>query len=187
MGRPENILIHASAEVHPDADIGAGSKIWNWTKVRERTRIGQECNIGQCVYVDADVTIGDGCKVQNGVSIYHGVTIGDRVFVGPNATFTNDRFPRADSTDWQVVATIVEDGASIGANATIRCGVRLGRYCMVAAGAVVTRDVPPFGLVLGQPARLVDYVDRDGRPLRHPMDAPPPSLESLLEPKGTNG
>jgi UDP-2-acetamido-3-amino-2,3-dideoxy-glucuronate N-acetyltransferase len=180
MADRHDVFIHASAEVDPACVLGAGTKIWNWTKIREGARIGTNCNIGQCVYIDFDVSIGDGCKIQNGVSIYHGMSVGNRVFIGPNATFTNDRFPRADSTDWEVATTVIEDGASIGANATIRCGVRLGTYCMVGAGAVVTHDVPPFALMIGVPARLVDYVDRRGRPLNHPTDAVPPSLAQLL-------
>jgi acetyltransferase-like isoleucine patch superfamily enzyme len=154
----DTIFIDPSAVVHPSAEIGAGSMIWNWTKVRERARIGTKCNVGQCVYIDFETSIGDRCKIQNGVSVYHGVTIGDDVFVGPNATFTNDLRPRAHSTDWQVTPTTVESGASIGANATIVCGVTLGRHCMVAAGSVVTADVPPHALVMGCPARVVDYV-----------------------------
>jgi acetyltransferase-like isoleucine patch superfamily enzyme len=179
LDRPD-VFIDASADVHPEAEIGAGTKIWNWTKIRDRVRIGSGCIIGQCIYIDADVVIGDRCKIQNGVSVYHGVSIGNGVFVGPNATFTNDQFPRAESVDWEVVPTIVEDGASIGANATIRCGVRIGAFAMIAAGAVVTRDVPPFGLVMGQPAALVDYVDRSGRPLHHAMSDRPPSHERLM-------
>ena len=172
-----SVYIHATAEVHSGAQIGAGTKIWNWSKVREKTRIGTNCNIGQSVYIDFDVVMGDDCKVQNGVSLYHGQTIGNQVFVGPNVTFTNDQYPRAFNGDFEVSKTVIEDGASIGANATIRCGVRLGRYCMVAAGAVVTRDVPAFGLVLGVPARLVDYVGKDGKPLHWDMSAPPPVQE----------
>lgn len=175
----DNVYIHPSAEVHPEAEIGAGTKIWNWTKIRENARIGANCTIGQCIYVDSGVVIGDACKIQNCVSVYHGVTIGRAVLVGPNVTFTNDRFPRAANPEWQVDPTVVEDGASIGGNATIRCGVRLGAYCMIGAGSVVTHDVPAFGLVVGQPARLIDYVDRDGHRLHHDLSQPPP--RALIE------
>ena len=173
--------IDPTAIVDERAEIGAGTMIWNWSKVREDARIGENCNLGQAVYVDFGVTIGDGCKIQNGVSVYHGVSLGDRVFVGPDATFTNDRVPRAFNENWQVVPTIVEQGASIGANSTIVCGVTLGAYCMVGAGAVVTRDVPAHGLVLGQPARLVDYVTVSGRRIGWTPGNPPPGAEILEE------
>ena len=154
--------IHPSALVEPDAQIGDGSRIWVNVQVRSKARIGQGCNLGKDVFVDERIEIGDRCKIQNGVSIYRGVTIGDDVFVGPHACFTNDLVPRAFNPDWKVVATQVENGASIGANATIVCGVTIGEFAMVAAGAVVTRDVPPYTLVMGNPARPVARVDRMG-------------------------
>lgn len=178
------LYIDPTALVERGAEIGAGTRVWNWTKVRGGARIGRDCIIGQCGYIDAGVVIGDECKVQNGVSIYHGVTLGDRVFVGPNATFTNDRVPRAHSPNWQVTPTRVEYGASIGANATIVCGVTLGAHSMVAASAVVTHDVPPHGLVMGQPARLVDYVTISGRRLHHDMNGPPPDPAMLASREG---
>jgi acetyltransferase-like isoleucine patch superfamily enzyme len=144
------------------AHIGAGSKVWINVQVRENTRVGSGCILSKDVYVDHGVTIGDRCKIQNSVSIYNGVTIGDDVFVGPNACFTNDRVPRAFSTDWKVTPTRVDTGASIGANATIVCGVTIGEYAMVAAGSVVTKNVPPYTLVMGNPARAVGKVDREG-------------------------
>ncbi|MBF0623659.1 MAG: Gfo/Idh/MocA family oxidoreductase [Magnetococcales bacterium] len=171
--------IDPTALVHPSAIIGRGVAIWNWTKVREGARIGDSCSIGQGVYIDYGVTLGSGCKIQNGVNVYHGVTVGNNVFIGPNATFTNDLYPRAGEGDWTVVPTQVEDGASIGANATIVCGITLGRHCMVAAGAVVIHNVPPHGLVMGQPAKLVDYVNIQGRRLYHDMSGPPPSEAAL--------
>lgn len=167
-------FIDETALVHPTATIGEGTMVWSWTKIREGATVGADCNIGQAVYIDFGTQIGDRCKIQNGVSVYHGVTLGNAVFVGPNATFTNDLRPRAHSDDWKVVETIVEDGASIGANATIVCGVTLGCHCMVGAGAVVTADVPPHGLVLGCPARVVDYVTVSGRRLNvSPADGVP--------------
>lgn len=150
-------FIHETAEVSPDATIGDGSMIWNWTKVREAAVIGANVNLGQHVYVDHGVSIGDDSKIQNGVNVYSGVTIGSGVFVGPSVTFTNDLHPRA-TGDWEITETIVEDGASIGANATIVCGVRLGAGCMVGAGTVVVRDVPDGVLVVGNPARVVGPV-----------------------------
>ncbi len=154
--------IHPSAEVHPDASIGEGSKLWINVQVRENARIGEGSILSKDVYVDANVEIGDRCKVQNGVSIYQGVTIGDDVFVGPNAVFTNDRVPRAFNATWQITPTRIENGASIGANATIVCGTTIGEFAMVAAGSVVTRDVAPYTLVRGNPARPCARIDRDG-------------------------
>lgn len=177
-------FVHPTAEVEDGAVLGDGCKVWNWTKVRPGARLGDGCNIGQCVYIDAGVAIGAFCKIQNGVSVYAGVTLGDRVFVGPNVTFTNDLHPRAVSPQWEIVPTVVEEGASLGANCTIRCGVTIGRYAMVGAGAVVTRDVPAFALVIGQPARIVDYVAADGAPLRHDMSLPAPSGDVLMAPRG---
>jgi acetyltransferase-like isoleucine patch superfamily enzyme len=115
--------------------------------------------------LDVDVTVGDDCKIQNFATLYRGLTIGNRVFVGPHACFTNDLYPRAVSPDWQVVPTMVEDGASIGANATILCGITVGRYAMIAAGAVVTKDVPAQALVAGVPAKVIGWVCECGRPL----------------------
>jgi acetyltransferase-like isoleucine patch superfamily enzyme len=161
--------------------IGEGVWIWNWTKVRERAVIGAGTNIGQNVYVDFDTKIGERCKIQSGVYLYNGVTVGNDVFVGPNATFTNDLHPRTHDPYWKILETIVEDGASIGANATILCGIRLGRHCMVAAGAVVTHDVPPFALVLGCPARLVDYVTVSGRRVGWKAGTSAPTENDLLD------
>lgn len=155
-------FVHPTADIDPEAVIGDGTRIWRWATVREGAQVGRDCTIGDHVYVDHGVRIGTGCKVQNGAVVYHGVTIGNGVFVGPNATFTNDRVPRAANKDWKVTPTTVADGATIGANATIMCGIVLGRACMVAAGAVVIRDVPPHALVAGNPARLIGWVADDG-------------------------
>lgn len=157
------VQIHATAEVEDDVDLGPDVRVWNWSKIRTGARLGAGTTVGQCCFVDAGVQVGARCKIQNGVSVYRGVTLGDNVFVGPNVTFTNDLRPRADSSDWMVTPTVVEDGASIGAAATIVCGVRVGRRSMVAAGAVVTRDVPAHALVAGVPARVVGWVDDAGQ------------------------
>lgn len=156
------VFIHPSAHVSPQARIGEGTKVWINVQVRENARVGANCVLSKDVYVDHAVAIGDRCKIQNGVAVYHGVTLGNDVFVGPNATFTNDRVPRAFNTEWKITPTRVNDGASIGANATIICGIELGEYCMVAAGAVVTRDVPPYTLVMGNPARPIAKIDKLG-------------------------
>ncbi|RLE66044.1 MAG: N-acetyltransferase [Thermoprotei archaeon] len=170
MGEKKSFYVHPTAVVEEGVQIGEGTRIWHFAHVRKGAVIGKNCNIGKDVYIDADVKIGDGVKIQNGVSVYRGVTLEDKVFVGPYAVFTNDLYPRAFSKDWELVPTLVKEGASIGANATIVCGVTIGRYSMVAAGAVVTKDVPDYGLVLGNPARLVGFVCYCGRPLRKITD-----------------
>lgn len=157
-----DVIIHPTANVDPRAQIGAGSRVWINVQIREGAQIGAGCILSKDVYIDHGVSIGDRCKIQNSVSVYNGVTIGSGVFVGPNACFTNDKVPRAENADWQVTPTAVHDGASIGANATIVCGITIGEYAMVAAGAVVTRDVAPYTLVMGNPARPVDKVDKAG-------------------------
>lgn len=164
--------IHPTAEVSPQAAVGDGSSIWHWVQIRERARVGRNCTIGKDVYVDFDVVVGDDCKIENFATLYHGLTVGNRVFIGPHVCFTNDTYPRAVSPDWRAVPTHVEDGASIGANATILCGVTIGRNAMVAAGAVVTRDVPPHALVAGVPAEISGWVCECGRPLDRNMTCP---------------
>ncbi len=156
------VYIHPTANVSPEASIGAGSKIWINVQVREKAEIGDNCIISKDVYIDHAVRIGARCKVQNSVSVYNGVTLGDDVFVGPNVSFSNDRIPRAFNTEWKIAPTNVGNGASLGANSTIICGVSIGEYAMVAAGSVVTHDVPPYTLVMGNPARPVARIDKAG-------------------------
>jgi acetyltransferase-like isoleucine patch superfamily enzyme len=158
----EDVFIHPTAIIDESAKIGRGTKIWIYVQVREGACIGKNCVLSKDVYIDHGVSIGDDCKIQNSVSVYNGVTLEDGVFVGPNACFTNDRAPRARNSDWQVTKTLVQSGASIGANATIVCGITIGEYAMIAAGSVVTKDVEPFALVMGNPARQVGRVDELG-------------------------
>ncbi len=160
------VYIHPTAVVEEGASIGEGTKIWHFAHVRSGAVIGRNCVIGKCVYVDTGVKIGNGVKIQNFSSVYRGVTIEDDVFIGPLVTFTNDKYPRAFSRDWKVIPTLVKKGASIGAGSVIVCGVTLGEYCMVGAGSVVTRDVPPYALVYGNPARVVGFVCICGFPLK---------------------
>lgn len=168
-----DVQIHPTAEVAPGAHVGPGTAIWHHAHVREGATIGANCILGKDVYVDYDVTIGSNVKIQNGAYIYHGATLEDGVFIGPRACLTNDLRPRAITPDgrlktlddWSVGRTLVRYGASIGTGAIVLSGLTIGRFAMVGAGAVVSRDVPEHGLVVGIPARLVGYVCRCGRRL----------------------
>jgi len=160
-----DLFIHPLAVIDEGAKIGEGTRIWHFAHVRGTASIGKNCIIGKDVYIDADVVIGSNVKIQNGVSVYKGVTIEDDVFCGPHMTFTNDLYPRAFGDTFEIIDTRVKKGATIGANATIVCNTTLGEYCMIGSGAVVTKDVPAHGLVVGNPARLVGYVCMCGQPL----------------------
>lgn len=159
------IFIHPTANVTEPVRIGGGSKIWINVQIRENAEIGVDCILSKDVYIDHGVKIGDRCKIQNSVSVYNGVTIESDVFVGPNVAFTNDKIPRASNPEWIVTSTLVQHGASIGANATVVCGVVIGAYAMIAAGSVVTRNVPSHALVMGNPARVVGFVCECGHRL----------------------
>jgi len=162
----KGVRIHSTADVSSKAEIGEGTQIWHESQVRERAHLGRNCILGKSVYIDSDVWIGDNVKIQNYVSVYHGVTLDDGVFVGPHVCFTNDLRPRAvnpdgslkSGDDWVLSETHVRQGAALGANSTIRCGITIGEWAMIGAGSVVTRDVPPYGLVYGNPARLRGFV-----------------------------
>ena len=169
-----SITIHPTAVVDEGAKLGQGTKVWHFSHVEGTAVIGANCSIGQNAYVGQRTVIGDGCKLQNNVSIYEGVTLGKGVFCGPSCVFTNDLTPRAlyPKGHESFVPTIVEDEASIGANATIVCGHRIGRCAMIGAGAVVTSDVPPHALMLGVPARVSGFVCTCGELLRGEMTCP---------------
>jgi acetyltransferase-like isoleucine patch superfamily enzyme len=161
-----DIYIHPTADVSPRATLGDGTKVWHQAQVREGAVLGRNCILGKGAYVDFDVQIGDNVKIQNRASVYHGVTLESGVFVGPHVVFTNDKMPRAvnpdgslkSEDDWELGRILVKEGASIGAGAIVVTGITIGRFAMVGAGAVVTRDVPDYGLVYGNPARLVGYI-----------------------------
>jgi UDP-2-acetamido-3-amino-2,3-dideoxy-glucuronate N-acetyltransferase len=157
---------HPSAVVDDGAEIGAGSKIWHFSHVSAGARLGPRCILGQNVMIGPRVVVGAGCKIQNNVSIYESVTLEDEVFCGPSCVFTNVLTPRAFvERKSEFAPTLVKRGATIGANATIVCGVTIGRYAMIGAGAVVTRDVPDHALALGNPARRRGWVSRTGEVL----------------------
>ena len=165
-------MIHPTADISPNATIGEDTKVWNYTQIRENAKIGKECIIAKSVYIDHGVVIGDRVKIQNNVSIYHGATIEGGVFIGPHVCFTNDPAPRAinpdgtlktggaAATDWQIGKILIKEGASIGANTTILPNVAIGRFALVGAGSVVTKNVSDFAIVFGNPATFRGTVCR---------------------------
>lgn len=159
-------FVHGSSFVDADVQIGPGTKIWHFCHIQRGARIGSNCSLGQNVNVGNNVRIGNGVRIQNNVSVYEGVTLEDNVFCGPSCVFTNVLTPRAAyPVHGQYLPTVVEYGASLGANSTVVCGHRVGRCALVAAGAVVTRDVPPYALVAGVPARRIGWVCECGAQL----------------------
>ena len=158
MSEDTNYFVHPTAFIEDNVTIGDNTKIWHQVQVRAGAKVGKNCIFGKSVFVDVNVTIGDNVKVQNFVSIYQGVTIEDDVFVGPHVCFTNDLLPRATNQDWELIKTLVKKGASIGANSTIICGLTIGEHSMIGAGSLVSKNVPSFALVFGNPARLNGYV-----------------------------
>jgi UDP-2-acetamido-3-amino-2,3-dideoxy-glucuronate N-acetyltransferase len=157
------VAIHESAYVDADVSIGSGTKIWHFVHVLPQTVIGKDCVLGQNVMAGPRVTIADGCKIQNNVALYDGVELEEGVFCGPSCVFTNVNNPRAFlNRKSEFRRTLVKQGASIGANATIVCGHTLGRYCFIAAGAVVAKDVPDFALMAGVPARRIGWMSKNG-------------------------
>jgi acetyltransferase-like isoleucine patch superfamily enzyme len=164
--KPNSYFVHPQALVETE-QIGEGTRVWAFAHVMQGATIGRNCNICDHAFVESGVVIGDGVTIKNGVAIWDGVTLANHVFVGPNAVFTNDLNPRAEVKKGhdQFVPTHVQEGATIGANATIVCGVTLGQYCFVGAGTVVIRDVPPYALVVGNPARQIGYMCKCGESL----------------------
>lgn len=170
MSAPDKDAVHPSAIVDDGAKLGAGTRVWHFSHVCAGARIGAGCSLGQNVFVGNDVVIGDRVKIQNNVSVYDAVTLEDEVFCGPSMVFTNVYNPRSGIVRKdQYRRTLVRRGASIGANATIVCGVTVGSYAFLGAGAVVKRDVPDFALMAGVPARQVGWISRFGERLKLPL------------------
>lgn len=167
----DRAVVHETAVVEPGACLGEGTNVWHHAHIRAGAIVGQGCTIGKNVYVDDGAVVGDRSKLQNNVMVFRGVRLDEEVFVGPGAVFTNDLYPRAIGP-WVPVPTTVRKGASIGANVTVVCGVEIGRYAMVAAGAVVTRDVADHELVAGNPARCIGWVCACGQVLARTTEMP---------------
>lgn len=168
--------------IHPTAlvdttHIGDDTRIWAFAHVMPNAKIGRNCNIGDHVFIETNVQIGDNVTIKNGVSIWEHVHIADNVFIGPNVTLTNDRFPRNPHESYRAEETWIEEGATIGANATVLCGLRVGRYAFIGAGAVVTRPVPAHGLVYGNPATLHGWVCYCGHPFNLETHGPAPCAQ----------
>jgi UDP-2-acetamido-3-amino-2,3-dideoxy-glucuronate N-acetyltransferase len=179
---------HESAWVDDGCEIGEGTKIWHFSHILGGSEIGRNCVIGQNVAIGPDVRVGDRCKIQNNVSLYKGVVLGDDVFCGPSCVFTNVNNPRAEiERKDEFLPTIVGRGATIGANATIVCGHRLGRYCFVAAGSIVTHDVPPHALVAGNPARQIGWVSHAGERLSQDLTCPRTGRRYSIDDQGKLG
>jgi UDP-2-acetamido-3-amino-2,3-dideoxy-glucuronate N-acetyltransferase len=162
-----NYFVHESSYIDDGVEIGEGTKIWHFCHVQKGAHIGKNCSLGQNVNISNNVIIGNDVKIQNNVSVYEGVEIEDGVFCGPSCVFTNDLTPRARYPKGKenYKTTRIKEGASIGANATIVCGHTVGKYAMIAAGAVVTKDIPDYALVVGVPGRVIGKVDKEGNVL----------------------
>tara|TARA_B100000963_G_scaffold356638_1_gene377133 strand:- start:25517 stop:26080 length:564 start_codon:yes stop_codon:yes gene_type:complete len=177
----ESKFIHESCFIDHDVEIGEGTKIWHFSHIQSNTKIGKNVVLGQNVNTGSNVVIGDNCKVQNNVSIYEGVQLEDGVFCGPSCVFTNVITPRAFiRTREEYKKTLIRKGASIGANATIVCGVTVGKYAMIGAGSVVTKDVPNFALVYGNPAKQNGWVSKLGQKLNDDLICPESGEKYLL-------
>jgi UDP-2-acetamido-3-amino-2,3-dideoxy-glucuronate N-acetyltransferase len=175
--------VHASADLEPDVSVGPGTSIWHRAQIRIGARIGAECIIGRDAFIDEGVQLGDRVKVQNGALVYHGVTVEDGAFIGPGAILTNDRYPRAITStgdlargdDWTVSPIVIKKGASVGAGAVVVAGVDVGSFALVGAGSVVTRHVPNYALVVGNPARRIGWVCACGARLTDTHGNPAPA------------
>jgi len=164
---------HERALVHPKAQIGEGSRIWAYANVLEGALVGKGCNVCDGCFVEGGAVVGDHVTLKNGVALFNGVTLEDDVFVGAGVTFINDRYPRSNRADaWTLEKTLVKKGATIGANATVMCGVVVGEYALIGCGSVVIGDVAPFTIVAGNPAVRKGYACRCGKPLNNDLQCP---------------
>ncbi len=154
-------MIHPKAEVY-SKDIGSSTKIWQFAVVLEGAKIGNDCNINCHTLIETKAIIGNRVTIKPGVFVWDGITIEDDVMIGPNVTFTNDKWPKSKNTNFQLLETIIKKGCSIGANATILCGIKIGEYALVGAGAVVTKDIPNRALVVGNPAKIIGWMNENG-------------------------
>jgi UDP-2-acetamido-3-amino-2,3-dideoxy-glucuronate N-acetyltransferase len=165
----EAVYVHPTAIVHESATLGGGTKVWHFSHIMKGARIGEHCVFGQSCHVADDVVIGENVKVQNNVSIYTGTVIEDDVFLGPSCVLTNVTNPRSQVNRHSLYEkTLIRRGATIGANATIVCGIELGKYCFIGAGAVVVKNVPDYALMLGNPAKQAGWMSRHGHRLKQP-------------------
>lgn len=170
----ENSHIHPTAEVSNEAKIGNNTKIWHQCQIREKVVVGENCILGKNVYIDHGIRIGNNVKIQNNSSIYNGSEIEDGVFIGPHVCLTNDKTPRAitkdgklkEDNDWETGNILIKKGASIGAGSVILPGIVIGEFAMIGSGSVVTKDVPDYALVYGNPAKLEGYVDKSGKKVK---------------------
>ena len=166
---PESYFVHESSYVDDNVKIGEGTKIWHFSHIQTGSKLGINCSIGQNVNIANNVKIGNSVKIQNNVSVYEGVELEDYVFCGPSMVFTNIKLPRSafpQKGAKYYLKTLVKRSASIGANATIVCGVTIGEYALIGSGAVVTKDIPPYSLAVGNPAKVVGKVDKKGNLIR---------------------
>lgn len=177
-----DLMVHPTSIIDDGVKLGSGVRIWHFCHIREGARIGAESSLGQNVVVGPDVEIGTGCRIQNNVSIFSGITLESDVFIGPSCVFTNVRNPRARiNRQSEFESTLIRQGATIGANATILCGIEIGAFAMVGAGSVVTRTVPPHALVVGNPARQIGWVGQSGETLDSDLVCPKTGEKHIIE------
>jgi acetyltransferase-like isoleucine patch superfamily enzyme len=158
-----NVYVNSTAVIDEGVKVGNGTKIWHFVHIMKDAKIGKNCIIADYVYVGRDVIIGNNVKIENKATIFKGVTIQDDAFIGPHVVFTNDLYPRSTNPDWKILPTSVKKGASLGAGSVIVCGVTIGEHALIGAGSVVTKNVPPYSLTYGNPARVRGFICRCGK------------------------